>query len=125
MNLVLYFGLLGHDRNGMTTPDAACQAVYRNSAKARGTRFALWMPWGMTSCNCQESVMKQLAIIPRDQRDIVHELEGCIERLEDSGIQVYATHRGQGYGILWAEDSAFSVLTCDGFKVAPLTRRSN
>ena len=66
--------------------------------------------------------MKQLAIIPRDQCDIAHELEGCIERLEGSGIQVYATHRGQGYGILWAEGSAFSALTSAGFKVAPLTR---
>jgi hypothetical protein len=66
--------------------------------------------------------MKQLAIIPRDQRDIVAELVGCKERLEDSGIQVYATHCGRGYGILWAEGSAFSVLTNAGFKVAPLTR---
>jgi hypothetical protein len=66
--------------------------------------------------------MKQLAIIPREQRNIVHELEDCIERLENSGIQVYATHRGQGYGILWAEGSAFSVLTNRGFKVAPVTR---
>jgi hypothetical protein len=66
--------------------------------------------------------MKQLAIIPRDQRDIVAELVGCKERLEDSGIQVYATHCGRGYGILWAEGSAFSVLTNAGFKVAPVTR---
>jgi hypothetical protein len=66
--------------------------------------------------------MKQLAIIPRDQRDIVQELEGCIERLQKSGIQVYATHRGQGYGVLWAEGSAFSTLTNAGFKAAPLTR---
>lgn len=68
--------------------------------------------------------MKQLAIIPRDQRDVIHELEGCIERLEHSGIQVYASRRGHGYGILWAEGSAFPVLTSAGFKVAPLTRRS-
>ena len=62
--------------------------------------------------------------IPRDQRDIVQELEGCIERLQKSGIQVYATHRGQGYGVLWAEGSAFSTLTNAGFKAAPLTRTS-
>jgi hypothetical protein len=65
--------------------------------------------------------MKQLAIIPRDQRDIVHELDGCTGHLQYSGIRVYATHRGQGYGVLWAEDSASPVLTDAGFKVAPLT----
>jgi len=69
--------------------------------------------------------MKQLAIIPRDQRDINQELEGCVERLEHSRIKVYVSHRGHGYGILWAEDSAFSVLTSAGFNVAPLTRRSS
>jgi hypothetical protein len=66
--------------------------------------------------------MKPFAIIPRDQRDIAQELEGCIERLEKSGIQVYVAHRGQGYGVLWAEGSAFSALTNAGFKAAPLTR---
>ena len=68
--------------------------------------------------------MKQLAIIPRDQRDIIQELEGCVDRLEHSRIKVFVSHRGHGYGILWAEDSAFSVLTSAGFNVAPLTRRS-
>jgi hypothetical protein len=66
--------------------------------------------------------MKQLAIIPRDQRDIVAELEDCRERLENSGIQVYGTLCGRGYGILWAEGSAFSVLANAGFQVAPVTR---
>jgi hypothetical protein len=51
--------------------------------------------------------MKQLAIIPRDQRDIFSELESCIERLEHSGIQMYGTLCGRGYAILWAEGSAF------------------
>jgi hypothetical protein len=70
--------------------------------------------------------MTQLAIIPRQQRDIARELSDCISCLENSGIHVYAIHRGQGYGVLWAENSAIArgdqVLRNAGFKAAPLTR---
>lgn len=40
--------------------------------------------------------MKQVAIIPRKQHDIGRELSDCIARLENSGIRVFATRRGQG-----------------------------
>jgi len=70
--------------------------------------------------------MKQVAIIHREQRDIAHELSDCIACLENSGIQVYATHRGQEYAALWAEDPAMSrgtqVLRNAGFEAVPLTR---
>ena len=70
--------------------------------------------------------MKQVAIIPQEQRDIYRELSDSIACLENSGIQVYATHRGQGYAVLWAEDRAISrgmqVLRNAGFAAAPLTR---
>lgn len=65
--------------------------------------------------------MEQLAIIPWKQHDIAHELSGCIACLEYSGIQVYAMHRGQGYGVLWAENSASELLWNAGFLAAPLT----
>ncbi len=70
--------------------------------------------------------MKQVAIISREQRDIVRELSDSIACLENSGIQVYATRRGHGYAVLWAEDRAISedaqVLRNAGFEAAPLTR---
>jgi hypothetical protein len=50
----------------------------------------------------RECLMKQVAIIPRD--DIARELSDCIACLENSGIHVYATHRGLGYAVLWTED---------------------
>ena len=76
--------------------------------------------------------MTQLAIIPRKQHDIARELSECLECveclecLENSGIRVYATHRAQGYTVLWAEDPVISigtqVLRNAGFEAAPLTR---
>ena len=70
--------------------------------------------------------MKQVAILPREQRDIARELSDCIACLEKSGIHVYAAHRGPGYAILWAEDPAISrgtqVLRNAGFEAAPFTR---
>jgi hypothetical protein len=68
--------------------------------------------------------MKRVAIIPRDQHDIAHEVSDCIACLENIGIQVYATHRGEGYAVLWAEDPIISsgarVLRNAGFEAAPL-----
>jgi len=70
--------------------------------------------------------MTQLAIIPREQCDIACELSDCISCLKNSGIHVYAIHRGQGYAVLWTENSVIlsgdQVLRNAGFKAAPLTR---
>jgi hypothetical protein len=70
--------------------------------------------------------MKQVVIIPRQQRDIVDELSDCIACLEKSEIHVYAAHRGQDYAVLWADDPAIStgvqILRNAGFKTSQLTR---
>jgi hypothetical protein len=70
--------------------------------------------------------MKLVAIVPRAQRDIARELSDCIACLENSGIQVFATHRGHGYAVVWAEDPVIprgvQVLRNAGFEAAPLTR---
>ena len=70
--------------------------------------------------------MKQVAIIPRTQCDIVDEVSDCIACLEKSRVQVYAAHRGQGYAVLWAAESAIStaaqILRDAGFEASQLTR---
>jgi len=70
--------------------------------------------------------MKQLAIISQEEDDVERKLSDCVERLENIGVWVYATHRGRGYAVIWADiqliDRATQVLRDAGFDVAPLTR---
>jgi hypothetical protein len=71
--------------------------------------------------------MKQLAIVSREENDIERELSDCVERLENTGVWVYATLRGRGYAVIWADDHlldrAMQLLRDAGFdNVAPLTR---
>jgi len=70
--------------------------------------------------------MGQVAIISRQQHDIESELRECVACLENTGIPVYVTHRGQGYAVLWADNQVISrgvqVLRNAGFEAAPLTR---
>jgi len=70
--------------------------------------------------------MKQLAIISQEENDIERELSDCVERLTNAGVWVYATHRGRGYAVIWADDDhlpdrATQLLRDAGFDVAPLT----
>ena len=70
--------------------------------------------------------MKQVAIISRQEHDIESELRECVACLENTGIPVYVTHRGQGYAVLWADNRVIArgvqVLRNAGFEAAPLTR---
>jgi hypothetical protein len=72
--------------------------------------------------------MGQLAIVSQEENDIEHILSDCLERLENAGVWVYATHRGRGYAIVWADghslDRITQLLRNAGFDVAPLTHRS-
>src|SRR5215472_4212455 len=70
--------------------------------------------------------MKLLAIISQEENDIERELSDCVERLTNAGVWVYATHRGRGYAVIWADDDhlpdrATQLLRDAGFDVAPLT----
>jgi hypothetical protein len=69
--------------------------------------------------------MKQLAIISQEENDIERKLSDCLECLQNAGIWVYATHRGRGYAVIWADehlsDRAMQLLRDAGFDVAPLT----
>jgi|SRR6516225_2091170 hypothetical protein len=69
--------------------------------------------------------MKQLAIISQAENDIERKLSDCVEHLENTGVLVYATHRGRGYAVIWADDyllyRATQQLRDSGFDVAPLT----
>jgi hypothetical protein len=69
--------------------------------------------------------MKQLAIVSQGENDIERKLSDCVERLKNTGVWVYATHRGPGYAIIWADehlpDRATQLLRDAGFDVAPLT----
>lgn len=71
--------------------------------------------------------MKQLAVISQEENDIERELSDCVERLQNAGVWVYATHRGRGYAVIWADDDhlpdrATQLLRDAGFDAAPLTR---
>jgi hypothetical protein len=69
--------------------------------------------------------MKQLAIISQEENDIERKLSNCLDCLENAGIWVYATHRGRGYAVIWADeqlsDRTMQLLRDAGFDVAPLT----
>jgi len=69
--------------------------------------------------------MKQLAIVSQEENDIERKLSECLECLENAGVWVYATHRGRGYAVIWADehlsDRATQLLRDAGFDVAPLT----
>src|SRR6516165_2316451 len=69
--------------------------------------------------------MRQLAIVSQEENDIERKLSDCLERLENAGVWVYATHRGRGYAVIWADghllDRATQLLRNAGFDVAPLT----
>jgi hypothetical protein len=71
-------------------------------------------------------LMKQVALIPRGEHTIDAELCDCIACLQNLGIRVYITHRGQGYAVLWADDAVVSrgtqILWNAGFKAAPVPR---
>jgi hypothetical protein len=70
-------------------------------------------------------VMKQLAIVSRAEKDIERKLSDCVEHLGNTGVWVYATHRGRGYAVIWADDHLLDVATQQlrdaGFDIAPLT----
>lgn len=70
--------------------------------------------------------MKQLTIISDEEHEIERKLNYCVERLENTGVWVYATHRGRGCAVIWADDNlvdrAMPVLRDAGFDVAPLTQ---
>ena len=70
--------------------------------------------------------MKQLAIISREEDSIERKLSDCVELLEHTGVCVYATHRGRGYAVIWADDQlgerTTQLLRAAGLDVAPLTR---
>jgi GNAT superfamily N-acetyltransferase len=70
--------------------------------------------------------MKQLAIISQEEDDIEPKLSDCVERLENTGVWVYAIHRGRGYAVIWADvqliERAPQIRRDAGFEVAPLTR---
>jgi len=70
--------------------------------------------------------MKQLTIISQEENDIEQTLNDCVERLANAGVRVYATRRGRGYAVIWADDDhlpdrATQLLRDAGFDVAPLT----
>ncbi len=70
--------------------------------------------------------MAQLAIVSQAEDEIERKFSDCVERLESRGVWVYATHRGRGYAVIWADDRligrATQVLREAGFDVAPLKR---
>jgi len=70
--------------------------------------------------------MKQLAIISQEENDIERTLSDCVECLANAGAWVYATRRGRGYAVIWADDHhlpdrATQLLRDSGFDAAPLT----
>jgi hypothetical protein len=71
--------------------------------------------------------MRQLAIISQEDNEIDRKLSDCVKHLENAGVWVYATNRGQGYAVIWADDYLFELATQQlidaGFAVAPLTRK--
>jgi hypothetical protein len=73
----------------------------------------------------ERKLMKQLAIISQDESDIDCKLRDCVQRLQNAGIWVYATRRGGGFAVIWADDAvvhkAAQLLRHAGFDVAPLT----
>jgi hypothetical protein len=69
--------------------------------------------------------MKQLAMISQTENDIERKLTDCLEWLNNAGVWVYATHRGRGYAVIWADedlsDRTTQLLRDAGFDAAPLT----
>jgi hypothetical protein len=69
--------------------------------------------------------MRQLAIIAQAENDTERQLSECVERLANAGVWVYATHRGRGYAVIWADDHLLDrdtrLLRDAGLEVAPLT----
>src|ERR1700757_773331 len=70
--------------------------------------------------------MGQLALIAQEQDNIEPILSECVKCLESAGVWVYASYRGRGYAVIWADDElldqATEVLINAGFDATQLTR---